>query len=35
MEPATKNIPENANKECPGTLADNAGKSDACKGCPN
>ncbi|KAK1319689.1 Cytosolic Fe-S cluster assembly factor NBP35 [Acorus calamus] len=28
-------IPENANEHCPGTESESAGKSDACKGCPN
>ncbi|MQM09155.1 hypothetical protein Taro_042022 [Colocasia esculenta] len=28
-------IPENANEHCPGPQSDSAGKSDACKGCPN
>lgn len=30
-----KDVPENANEDCPGTESDLAGKSDACKGCPN
>ncbi|KAL3522876.1 hypothetical protein ACH5RR_015710 [Cinchona calisaya] len=30
-----KDIPENANEDCPGTQSESAGKSDACKGCPN
>jgi Mrp family chromosome partitioning ATPase len=29
------NIPDNANEHCPGTSSQNAGKGDACKGCPN
>ena len=29
------NVPENANEECPGTKSEQAGKSDACAGCPN
>ncbi|XP_078432949.1 nucleotide binding protein 35 [Wolffia australiana] len=28
-------IPEDANEHCPGTQAETAGKSEACKGCPN
>ncbi|KAK1316662.1 Cytosolic Fe-S cluster assembly factor NBP35 [Acorus calamus] len=28
-------IPDNANEHCPGTESESAGKSDACKGCPN
>ncbi|KAJ8768310.1 hypothetical protein K2173_021250 [Erythroxylum novogranatense] len=31
----TNEIPENANENCPGTHSESAGKSDACKGCPN
>lgn len=30
-----KNIPKDANKNCPGTDNENAGKEDSCKGCPN
>ncbi|XP_027100552.1 cytosolic Fe-S cluster assembly factor NBP35-like [Coffea arabica] len=30
-----KDVPENANEHCPGTQSESAGKSDACKGCPN
>lgn len=30
-----KEIPENANEQCPGTNSTLAGKEDACKGCPN
>ena len=30
-----KTIPKDANEECPGVQADNAGKSEACEGCPN
>ena len=30
-----KNVPENANQNCPGTNDANAGKGDACNGCPN
>ncbi|XP_021738168.1 cytosolic Fe-S cluster assembly factor NBP35-like [Chenopodium quinoa] len=28
-------IPEDANEHCPGTQSEEAGKSDACQGCPN
>ncbi|KAF3595999.1 hypothetical protein DY000_02026885 [Brassica cretica] len=28
-------IPENANEHCPGPLAETAGKSESCAGCPN
>ena len=28
-------VPENANQACPGTESNDAGKSDACAGCPN
>ena len=28
-------VPENANQECPGTESKEAGKMDACDGCPN
>ncbi|KAB1219771.1 Cytosolic Fe-S cluster assembly factor NBP35 [Morella rubra] len=28
-------IPEDANKHCPGPRSESAGKSDACQGCPN
>lgn len=28
-------VPENAPDHCPGTESDQAGKSDACQGCPN
>lgn len=28
-------MPENANQHCPGVKSDDAGKSDACAGCPN
>ena len=28
-------MPENANASCPGTKSDQAGKSEACEGCPN
>lgn len=30
-----KIIPENAPESCPGTQSQQAGKSDACSGCPN
>jgi Mrp family chromosome partitioning ATPase len=30
-----KSVPENANTSCPGTEAGDAGKADACAGCPN
>lgn len=30
-----KEVPENANEHCPGTSSQDAGKGDACKGCPN
>ncbi|KVH88121.1 AAA domain-containing protein [Cynara cardunculus var. scolymus] len=30
-----KEIPEDANEHCPGTQSEDAGKSDACAGCPN
>ena len=30
-----KEIPKNANEECPGVNSTNAGKSEACEGCPN
>jgi len=29
------NVPKNANDHCPGVKDDNAGKADACAGCPN
>ncbi|CAI9101497.1 OLC1v1038834C1 [Oldenlandia corymbosa var. corymbosa] len=35
MENGSNNVPENANEHCPGTQSEDAGKSDACKGCPN
>lgn len=28
-------MPENANQECPGTQSEQAGKMEACDGCPN
>lgn len=28
-------VPDNAPEHCPGTQAENAGKSAACAGCPN
>ena len=28
-------VPEGANHGCPGTQDENAGKADACAGCPN
>ena len=31
----TEEVPANANEECPGVSSENAGKSDACAGCPN
>ena len=34
MEEA-KQIPVNANEQCPGIQDQNAGKQDACNGCPN
>ncbi|KAJ0683779.1 putative mrp/NBP35 ATP-binding protein [Helianthus annuus] len=30
-----KEVPEDANEHCPGTQSEDAGKSDACAGCPN
>ena len=30
-----KDIPEDANENCPGVKSNNAGKSKACDGCPN
>lgn len=30
-----KEVPDNANEHCPGTESEDAGKSDACAGCPN
>lgn len=30
-----KSVPENANDHCPGVESKDAGKSDACDGCPN
>ncbi|KAI5658951.1 hypothetical protein M9H77_27744 [Catharanthus roseus] len=35
MEKGQCNVPENANEHCPGTESEEAGKSGACKGCPN
>lgn len=37
MENGSSNgeIPDNANEHCPGTQSEDAGKSDACAGCPN
>ncbi|CAD8182386.1 unnamed protein product [Paramecium pentaurelia] len=32
---SNQNIPENANEHCPGANSDQAGKSEACSGCPN
>lgn len=29
------NNPEDANEHCPGVKSDEAGKSEACAGCPN
>ena len=31
----TGDVPDNADKECPGTASSQAGKSNACGGCPN
>jgi hypothetical protein len=28
-------VPSNANESCPGTKSDQAGKTNACAGCPN
>ena len=28
-------VPENANSNCPGVLSEDAGKKQACQGCPN
>ena len=33
--PNTGEKPENANEHCPGVNDENAGKSEACAGCPN
>lgn len=33
--PETENIPDNAPSACPGTDSEQAGKMDACAGCPN
>ncbi|VFQ97541.1 unnamed protein product [Cuscuta campestris] len=30
-----KEVPDNAPEHCPGTQSEDAGKSDACQGCPN
>ncbi|GJW91448.1 hypothetical protein Tco_0169001 [Tanacetum coccineum] len=30
-----KQVPDNANEHCPGPESKDAGKSDACEGCPN
>lgn len=30
-----KDVPENANENCPGVKSSNAGKSSSCEGCPN
>ena len=35
MENELKEVPENANQHCPGTKSNDAGKNDACEGCPN
>lgn len=35
MENNGKTVPENANAHCPGLESQNAGKEDACAGCPN
>ncbi|CAA6659665.1 unnamed protein product [Spirodela intermedia] len=34
-QPTQGEVPEDANEHCPGTRSEAAGKSDACKGCPN
>lgn len=31
----SKNVPENANENCPGVESDQAGKGSDCQGCPN
>jgi len=35
MEDQVKTVPENANQQCPGVGDKNAGKGEACDGCPN
>ncbi|CAL9768482.1 unnamed protein product [Musa acuminata subsp. burmannicoides] len=35
MENGNHDIPENANEHCPGPQSEEAGKADACAGCPN
>ncbi|KAJ0584676.1 putative mrp/NBP35 ATP-binding protein [Helianthus annuus] len=30
-----KEVPDDASEHCPGTQSEDAGKSDACAGCPN
>jgi len=35
VEAKNNNVPENANDHCPGVQDANAGKADACAGCPN
>jgi Mrp family chromosome partitioning ATPase len=35
MEQESTDVPQNANDHCPGTQSNQAGKSDACDGCPN
>lgn len=30
-----KDVPEDANENCPGVNSENAGKNKACEGCPN
>lgn len=30
-----KEVPENANQNCPGVQSEKAGKQEACQGCPN
>lgn len=35
MEKTENSVPENANEHCPGVQSTQAGKSDACEGCPN
>ncbi|CAL9749560.1 unnamed protein product [Musa acuminata subsp. burmannicoides] len=35
MDNGNHHIPENANEHCPGPQSEEAGKADACAGCPN
>ncbi|CAO3633265.1 unnamed protein product [Cunninghamella echinulata] len=35
MAPKTEDIPQDANEHCPGPESQQAGKEDACAGCPN